>query len=67
MYFSFHVKYQLLFFDSDKLEYSGQIFEITQILNFMKIRPVGAELLHADGRIDMTKELRFSGLLRSEC
>jgi hypothetical protein len=28
---------------------------------------VGAELLHADGRIDMTKELRFSGLLRSEC
>ena len=23
--------------------------------NFMKIRPVGAELFHADGRTDMTK------------
>ena len=27
----------------------------TQISNFMKIRPVGAELLHADRRTDMTK------------
>jgi len=26
-----------------------------QISNFMKIRPVGAELLHADRRTDMTK------------
>ena len=27
----------------------------TQISNFMKIRPVGAELFHADGWTDMTK------------
>jgi len=27
----------------------------TQIANFMKIRPVGYELLHADRRTDMTK------------
>jgi hypothetical protein len=27
----------------------------TQIPNFMKIRPVGDELFHADGRTDMTK------------
>ena len=27
----------------------------TLISNFMKIRPVGSELLHADGRTDMTK------------
>ena len=27
----------------------------TQILNFMKIFPVEAELFHADGRTDMTK------------
>jgi hypothetical protein len=27
----------------------------TQISNFMKIRPVGAELCHADGRTDMKK------------
>jgi len=27
----------------------------TKISNFMKIRPVGAELFHADGQTDMTK------------
>ena len=27
----------------------------TQISNFMKIRPVRAELFHVDGRADMTK------------
>jgi len=32
-----------------KLEFYRQIFEITQISNFMKIRPVTAELFHADG------------------
>jgi len=31
-------------------EFSGQILENTQISNFIKICPVGAELLHADGR-----------------
>ena len=31
-----------------KLEFSQQIFEKTS--NFMKIRPVGAELFLADGR-----------------
>ena len=30
----------------------------TQIQNFMKIRQVGAELLHADGQTDMTKLIR---------
>jgi len=43
-----------------KLEFSRQIFEKNpQILNFMKIRPAGVELLHGDGqtegRTDMTK------------
>ena len=41
-----------------QLGFSGQIFE-TEITNFMKIRPVGAELIHADRRTyrrkDMTK------------
>jgi len=36
-----------------KLESSQHIFEKnTQIPNFMKIRPVAAELFHADGRTD---------------
>jgi hypothetical protein len=29
----------------------------TQIPNFIKILLVGAELFHADGRIDMTKQI----------
>jgi hypothetical protein len=28
---------------------------LLQVLNIMKIRPVGAELFHMDGRTDMTK------------
>jgi len=38
-----------------KLEFSRHIFETKQMSNFMKIRPVGADLFHADRRIDMTK------------
>jgi len=30
-------------------------FNETQILNFMKIRPVGAELFHTDRQTNMTK------------
>jgi hypothetical protein len=38
------------------LELSRQIFKKNpQILNFMKIYPVGAGLFHADGRTDTTK------------
>jgi len=38
------------------LEYSRQIFEKYSKTYFLKIRPVGAELCHADGQTDMTKE-----------
>ena len=37
------------------LSFSRHIFENTQISIFIKIRPVGAVLLYADGRTDMTK------------
>jgi hypothetical protein len=33
----------------------GRFSKITQISNSMKIRPVGTELFHADGRTDMAK------------
>jgi len=38
-----------------------------QISNFMKIRPVGAELLHADGQTDRHGEAnsRFFAVLRT--
>jgi len=34
-----------------KLEFPPQIFGKTQISNFMKIRPPGGELFHANGQI----------------
>jgi hypothetical protein len=39
-----------------KLEFSLRIFENTQMSFFLKIRPVGEELFHADGRTDMAPE-----------
>ena len=33
-----------------KLEFLGRLSKNTQISNFMKIRPVGAEFFHAGGR-----------------
>jgi len=38
-----------------KLEFSWQIFIISQISNFMKICPVAAKLFHVDGQTDKTK------------
>jgi len=38
-----------------KVEFSGHIFE--KYSNFIKMRPVGAELFHADGRTDGQTEM----------
>jgi len=38
-----------------ELVFSRQIWGSTQIPNFTKILPVGAELFHADKRTDMTE------------
>jgi len=61
-YKGFHVKYPLLFSTLMKLGFYRQIFENTNISNFMKIRPVGAKLFHADGQMDRQDESmsRFS-------
>jgi hypothetical protein len=47
-----------------KLEFSRQIFEKSQIPNFIKNRPVGAKLFHADRQTDRYDEAnsRFSQL-----
>jgi hypothetical protein len=42
------------------LGYLDRFLKNTQIPNFMKFRPVGAELFHADGQTDKTKLSRFS-------
>ena len=46
---------------SMKLELSRQISKNTQTLNFMKIRPEGAESPHADGRTDGRTDGRADG------
>jgi hypothetical protein len=54
-----HVKYPLFLFDSMNFDFFDRFWKNTQILNFMKIRGVGAKFFHAngrtDGRTDMTK------------
>jgi hypothetical protein len=52
MYIALHITYPLFFSDFNELEFSLPIFE--KYTNFMNIRPMGAELFHADRRTDMT-------------
>jgi len=42
-----------------KPAFSGQSLENTEISNLMEIRPVGAELFHADGGTDMKLIVAF--------
>jgi hypothetical protein len=37
-----------------KLEFSDRFFKKAQISSLIRIRPVGAELFHADGQTDVT-------------
>jgi len=53
MYIDLHVKYLLFLSDFDKTWILQTEFrKNTQISNFMKIRPVGAELFRTDGQHD---------------
>jgi len=49
MYIGLHVKYPLFLSDFNETYISRQFSKNLQISNLMKIRPVGAELFHADG------------------
>ena len=56
MYICLHVNYPLLLFDfNENLNLLDRVSKNIQISNFMKIRPVGAELFDAGGRTDTTK------------
>jgi hypothetical protein len=47
-----HVKYPLFFDFSETWIFPTVVQKILKSQNFMKIRLVGAELFHADGRTD---------------
>ena len=47
MYIGLHVKHPLFLTDFNEISIYRQVFEKVQMSNFMKIRPVGAELFHA--------------------
>jgi hypothetical protein len=55
MYIGLRVKYRYSCQIVMKLELCRQIFEKYSVSDFIKIRPVEAELFHADGRREMTK------------
>jgi len=58
MYIGLHVKYALFLSDfNESLNFPRSFSKNTQIPNFMKVRPVGAELFHAGGRTDVTEPI----------
>jgi hypothetical protein len=53
MYRRLHGKCPLFLSHLNELEFSQYIKKIAQIPNLLKIRPVGADLFHAESRTDI--------------
>jgi hypothetical protein len=57
LYYNCHqTKHLLLLSDFNNDEFSRQILKNTQIPNFMTIRPVGADIFHADGHVETNSQ-----------
>ena len=50
-----------------KLEFLNRFAENTHIWNFIKIRPVGAELFHWQADRQVTKQVELCELAEQEC
>jgi hypothetical protein len=57
MYIGLHVKYRLFFSECNETWIFSTDFRKTQIRNFMKFRPVGAELFNVDGQTDRHRDM----------
>jgi hypothetical protein len=68
MYIGLYVKYRYTSQILIKPELSRQIFKNTDVSDFIKIRPVGAVLFHADGQTDRHGEAnsRFPQFFESD-
>jgi len=65
MYIDIQVQYPLFLPDfNGTSNLLDRFFEKSSNINFIKVRPLGAELFHADGQTDTTK-LRFSQFCES--
>jgi hypothetical protein len=58
MYIGLHVKYPLFLSDFNETWIFSTLSKNIQILNVMKMNPVGAGLFHADGRTQREKDGR---------
>ena len=57
MYIGLNVKYLSFLSDFNECQFFERFSKNTQVLNFIKLHPVVAELFHADGQTDMTKPI----------
>ena len=64
MYIGFYVKYPISLSDFNETWILSRVSKNTQMLNFVKIRPVGAELFHANGQADEA-DIRLFAILRT--
>ena len=68
MYEGLHVKYVLFFSDlNSTFNFLDSISKSTQISNFIKIHPVGAEFFHADGLWYGEADSLFSQFCEQAC
>jgi hypothetical protein len=56
MYVGLHVKCRLFWSDFNDTNFLDSFSKNDSISNFIKIRPVGARLFHAEGRTDKNDE-----------